>query len=66
MFAPAAQCGLRVRVGREVNYTFENERKQFRLDMAERRKQHREEYWRMQTQIENKFFEDLRAEKKKA
>ena len=30
--------------------------------MSKRRKQHREEYWRMQTQIENKYFEDLRGE----
>ena len=30
--------------------------------MTKRRKQHREEYWRMQTQIENKYFEDLQAE----
>ena len=34
-----------------------------RADMKERRKQHREEYWKMQTQIENKHFEDYRAEK---
>jgi len=30
--------------------------------MSTRRKQHREEYWRLQTQIENKYFEDLRDE----
>ena len=30
--------------------------------MWTRRKQHREDYWRMQTQIENKYFEDQRAE----
>ena len=51
-------------MAREINFSYENDRKQFRVKMAERRKQHREEYWRMQTQIENKYFEDLRAEKK--
>lgn len=30
--------------------------------MADRRKTHREDYWRLQTQIENKYFEDLRSE----
>ena len=59
---PDARFNIRVRVAREVNYAFENERKQLRVDMAERRKQHRADYWRLQTQIENKFFEDLRAE----
>ena len=62
---PSERFGVRIRVAREINYSFENERKQLRVDMAERRKQHREEYWRMQTLIENKYLEDLRAELKK-
>mmetsp|Transcript_33002 Transcript_33002/g.40834 ORF Transcript_33002/g.40834 Transcript_33002/m.40834 type:complete len:131 (+) Transcript_33002:209-601(+) len=33
--------------------------------MAKQRKEHRENYWRMQTLIENKNFEDLRADMKK-
>ena len=39
------QMGLRVRVAREINYNFENERKQYRLDMKVYRKKHLEEYW---------------------
>ena len=53
-----------MRVAREPNYSFENERKQLKVDMKARRKQHREEYWRMQTLIENKYFEDMRANQK--
>ena len=64
-FAPTERFGVRVRVAREINYTFENERKQLKVDMAKRRKQHREEYWRMQTLIENKYLEDQRADMKK-
>ena len=51
-------------MAREINYDFENERKQHRLDMKARRRQHREEYWRMQTLIENKHLEDWRQEAK--
>ena len=61
---PEQRFGVRIRVAREINYDFENERKGLREDMKVRRRQHREEYWRMQTQIENKHFEDLRKEMK--
>ena len=64
MFNPDARFGLRVRVAREINYDFENERKKLKEDMKLRRKQYKEEYWQMQTQIENKHFEDFRAERK--
>ena len=64
MFNPDAKFGLRVRVAREINYDFENERKKLKEDMKLRRKQYKEEYWQMQTQIENKHFEDFRAERK--
>ena len=61
MWTPDQCFGLRVRVAREVNYSYENDRKQLRRDMAVRRKQHREEYWRMQTLIENKYIEDMQS-----
>ena len=64
MFNPDAKFGLRVRVAREINYDFENERKKLKEDMKLRRKQYKQEYWQMQTQIENKHFEDFRAERK--
>jgi len=41
--------GLRVRVAREINYTFENERKKYKVDMKVYRKRHLEEYWNTQT-----------------
>ena len=34
------------------------------MDMKVKRKQLKEDYWRMQTQIENKHFEDLRKSMK--
>ena len=53
---------LRVRVRREVNYSFDNERKQYAKDMSTYRDGHREEFWNTQTQAENmwlaKFKED--------
>ena len=64
LFCPSQRFGIRVRVAREINYTYENDRKQLKLDMAVKRKQQREDYWRLQTQIENKYFEDLRKEMK--
>ena len=64
MFTPDSRFGVRIREAREINYDYENERKQMKADMKVRRKQHREEYWRMQTQIENKHFEDWRVEAK--
>lgn len=39
------QCGLRVRVRREINFTFENERKEYREKMKVLRKEHLIEYW---------------------
>ena len=64
MFNPDARFGVRVRIAREINYDFENERKKLKEEMKLRRKQYRQEYWQMQTQIENKNFEDFRAERK--
>jgi len=58
---PDQRFGLRIRVAREINYPFENERKQLTADMKVWRRKHREDYWQMQTQIENKFLEDHRA-----
>jgi hypothetical protein len=43
------QFGLRVRVRREINFTFENERKEYREKMKVLRKQHLIEYWDTQT-----------------
>ena len=41
VFNPDAKFGLRVRVAREINYDFENERKKLKEDMKLRRKQYK-------------------------
>ena len=65
LFKPESSFGLRLRVAREVNYSFENDRKKLKTEMHETRKKLRADYWRMQTQIENKAIEDFQAEKRK-
>jgi hypothetical protein len=45
--------GLRVKVRREINYGFENERKALKAEMSEYRLKHRTNYWDLQTQAEN-------------
>jgi hypothetical protein len=65
---PTSQFGLRTRLRRTTenstpNYDFENERKAFRGKMTTSRMQNRESYWQMQTQVENKFFQDYREER---
>ena len=62
LFKPA-QFGLRVRVRREPNYSYENELKSWKLKTKEYRVQHTEEYWNTQTQVENKHIEDFRVER---
>lgn len=54
----ASQFGLRVRVRREINFTFENERKQYTEEMKGFRKEHLKEYWNTQTQAENMYIVD--------
>lgn len=44
---------LRVRVAREINYQYENERKQWGVDMKQYRLKHKQEFWNTQTQAEN-------------
>ena len=68
LLLPASQFGLRTRIRRATehscpNYDFENERKAFKKTVSEYRAEAREQYWQMQTQIENKFFEDYRKER---
>jgi hypothetical protein len=47
---------LRIRNSREINYAFENERKKYFNDMKTYRKQHKQEFWDMQTQGENMWL----------
>ena len=49
MFAPTTAFNLRIRVAREINYSFENDRKQHKIDMKAKRKELKAEYWRLQT-----------------
>ena len=55
--------GLRVRVAREINYGYENERKQYKLQMKEFRKKHTEDYWNTQTQAENLYIEKFKSDR---
>ncbi len=55
--------GLRVRVPREINYSFENERKQHKIQMKEYRKVHFKEFWDTQTQAENLYLERFKKER---
>ena len=55
--------GLRVRVPREINYSFENERKQYKVQMKEYRKVHFKEFWDTQTQAENLYLERFKKER---
>lgn len=44
-----SKMSLRVRVAREINYHYENERKQWGLEMKKYRLKHKEEFWNTQT-----------------
>lgn len=55
---------LRVKVAREINFEFENERKQFKKDMGVLRAQHRQDFWDTQTQGENMYLEKFRRERR--
>lgn len=57
------QFGLRTRVPREINHSFEKDRKEFKLKMTEMRKEHKEVFWQTQTQVENQHFENYRKER---
>lgn len=57
------QFGLRVRVAREVNYQFENERKQWKEEMKKYRTQHAEQFWNTQTQAENMWIQKYKQER---
>jgi hypothetical protein len=52
-----------VRVPREINYSFENERKQYKVQMKEYRKVHFKEFWDTQTQAENLYLERFKKER---
>ena len=51
------RMGFRVRVRREINYGFENERKALRSEWAQYRRKHKTDYWDTQTQAENMWLE---------
>ena len=55
---PAQQMGLRIRQAREINYQFENERKQWHQDMKVSRKEHLKAFWETQTQAENMWLQE--------
>lgn len=55
--------GLRVKVRREINYGFENERKALKAEMSEYRLRHRTNYWDLQTQAENMHIEDFQKDR---
>jgi len=57
--------GLRVKVKREINWSFVNDRIKFKQDMKEKRAEHRDAYWDLQTQVENKYLDDFRRDRKK-
>jgi hypothetical protein len=50
-------------VPREINHSFEKDRKEFKLKMTEMRKEHKEVFWQTQTQVENQHFENYRKER---
>ena len=52
------QFNLRVRQTRDINYEYENERKKYHKEFNANRRVMREEFWDLQTQIENKTFTD--------
>lgn len=54
---------LRVRVQREANHSYENERKEARGVMKEYRKKHRADFWETQTQAENMWIDQFRTER---
>jgi len=55
--------GLRIRVAREINYNFENERKAYREEMKKYRVKHAEEFWNTQTQAENFYIANYQKER---
>lgn len=52
MAAPT-QFSYRTAVRREKNKQFEQELQEYNQKMGEMRKQHRKDYWEVQTQVEN-------------
>ena len=48
---------------REINYAFENERKAHQQEVKKYRREHKEEYWNLQTQVENQFLRTFRQER---
>ena len=55
--------GLKTAVRREINFDFENERKAYQKKVKEVRKQHKKDYWDMQTQVENKYLEQHKQQR---
>ena len=54
---------LRVAAKRQINYDYENEVKNFKVEAAKMRKIHKDEYWMLQTQVENKYLETYKQER---
>ena len=61
MQVPARQYRLAYK--RQINYHFENERKKFKQDAKVYRKIHKEQYWNLQTQVENQYLLDYKNER---
>lgn len=59
------QFGLRIKVKREVQYSYREDCVEFKKKMKESRKEHRERFWDVQTQAENKWLQDFRKERAK-
>jgi hypothetical protein len=55
--------GFRVRVRREINYGFENERKALKAEWSTYRTKHKNDYWDIQTQAENMWLEEYKKER---
>lgn len=55
--------GLRKAHRRQINFNFENERKQFAKDVAVVRIGHKEDYWDEQTQVENHFLRKYKEDR---
>ena len=56
MLAQPQTRSLRVAFQKRVNHCFERERREFKERVKQLRKQHKEDYWKTQTMVENDFL----------
>ena len=59
----AHQRGLKVAHKRQPNFDFENERKAYDEKVLEMRRKHKDDYWHLQTQVENQYIERHKRER---